>query len=523
MPHVVTDTFAHVMLTRRAALSGLLAGAVAVASGVVIAAAIDVVSPVDAVGSEVIDRSPGSVKAWAIEQFGTSDKTVLRLGIYTILVIAAFTLGALSARRRTIGTTGIAAFGAVGALAALNRPDQGLLATIPSVLGALAGIAVLHWLLRLATQTLHSAPAADDTAPPPDVAPFDRRRFLIASGATAAAAYTLGASGIALTKVRLNNLRRQASRPLPPLDRPVAGTPTGAQLFDETPFLTPNSRFYRIDTALSFPRATLDEWTLTIDGMVDRPLTFTYDDLLAREQVERTITLCCVSNAIGGPLVGNARWQGVMLRDLLEEAGVRPSAEQVFSTSADGWTSGFPVAAALDGRDAMVVLGMNGETLPIEHGFPARLVVPGLYGYVSATKWLERITLTTWDDAGYWLQYGWAKDAPVKTQSRIDVPRPSSTIEAGRHAVAGIAWAQHRGIERVEVSIDDGPWLEATLAVDVSDDTWRQWMIEWDATPGEHTIAVRATDKDGETQTADRADSYPDGATGHHTIQLTVE
>ena len=290
-----------------------------------------------------------------------------------------------------------------------------------------------------------------------------------------------------------------------------------------TPFITPNSDFYRIDTALSFPRISLGSWKVDIHGMVDTPLTLTYDDLLARPQVERIVTLCCVSNEVGGEYISNASFQGVLLADILREAGVQDGAEQVFSTSLDGWTCGFPVAAALDGRDAMIALGMNGEALPLEHGFPARLVVPGLYGYVSATKWLKSIELTTWDSAeGFWVPRGWAREAPIKTQSRIDVPRDGERVNAGPTKIAGIAWAQHRGVERVEVRIDDETWQPARLGSDVSDDAWRQWVIDWDATPGNHTIQVRATDKNGDTQTADIAPPDPDGATGYHTRSVTI-
>jgi DMSO/TMAO reductase YedYZ molybdopterin-dependent catalytic subunit len=258
-----------------------------------------------------------------------------------------------------------------------------------------------------------------------------------------------------------------------------------------------------------------------IKGLVDAPFTVTYDELAAMPQVERVVTLCCVSNEVGGEYVGNAVWQGVLLRDLLDRAQVQSGAEQIFSTSLDGWTCGFPVDAAFDGRDAMIAIGMNGETLPLEHGYPARLVVPGLYGYVSATKWLRSIELTTWDRQGYWVPRGWSRLGPVKTQSRIDVPRGGS-VPAGRQKIAGVAWAQHRGIERVEVRIDDGEWQEARLAADVSDDAWRQWVLDWDAPVGKHTIEVRATDKTGDTQTEERTPVAPDGATGHHTVKVKV-
>lgn len=477
----------------------------------------EVVSPIDAVGSEVIDHTPIAVREWAIRTFETDDKLVLRIGVFTVLGLAALTLGVIAARRVWIGVGGIAAFGVVGALAAGNRPGESAGAAVPSLLGALVGATVLYRLVR--------QPIPGHAEPHESQVPlgWDRRRFLIAGGVTAAAAGAAGAGGLALEASRVRQLREDASQPLPSLDNDTASVPTGAQIYDETPFITPNDRFYRIDTALSFPRIDVDRWRLKITGMVDHELSYSYADLLALPQEERIVTICCVSNEVGGRYIGNAVWRGVLLNELLDEAGVQADAEQVFSTSIDGWTCGFPVTATRDGRDAMVVLGMNGETLPLEHGYPARLVVPGLYGYVSATKWLEEIRLTTWDDAsGYWIPRGWASEAPIKTQSRIDVPRDGAQLEAGRQPIAGVAWAQFTGVEQVEVQVDDGAWQVATLATDVTDDSWRQWLLEWDAQPGDHIVRVRATDKSGYTQTSEQAAPAPDGATGHHTIRVSV-
>jgi DMSO/TMAO reductase YedYZ molybdopterin-dependent catalytic subunit len=257
--------------------------------------------------------------------------------------------------------------------------------------------------------------------------------------------------------------------------------------------------------------------------VVDRELTLDYEELVARPMIERDVTLACVSNEVGGDYIGNARWIGTPLADLLDEAGVDPGASQLVSRSVDGFTIGTPTAVVMDGRDAMLAVAMNGEPLPIEHGFPVRMVVPGLYGYVSATKWLVDLELTTLDayDA-YWIQRGWAKEAPIKTQSRIDTPRFGDEVPAGTVAVAGVAWAQHRGIERVEVRVDGGAWQEAELGAEDTVDTWRQWVYRWDAAPGRRTIAVRATDGDGRTQTAELAEPFPDGATGHHTITVDV-
>ena len=307
--------------------------------------------------------------------------------------------------------------------------------------------------------------------------------------------------------------------------QPLLAPPPGASLDFEglSPLFTPNADFYRIDTALAVPRVDLESWRLRVTGMVQEPTTYGFEDLQALPQVEADVTLACVSNQVGGDLVGTARWQGVRLRDLLERAGVQPGATQIVGRSVDGFTAGFPTEVALDGREALVALGMNGEPLPLDHGFPARLVVPGLFGYVSATKWLSEIELTTLEDVdGYWIPRGWSKLAPVNTQARIDVPRYAARLPAGRHAVAGVAWAPTRGISAVEVSVDGRPWQEAALSVPLSDDTWRQWVLQWDAAPGRHEIRARATDGSGAVQTAEEVAPRPDGASGYHTIAVTV-
>jgi len=509
-----------------AAVAGLVAGGLAVTVGMFVASLTKVVSPIDAVGSEVIDHTPLWLKEQAIQWFGTDDKLALRIGIVSILALAAVCVGLLAVRRIWLGVAGIAIFGVVGSVAAAGRPGESAGAALPSFLGAAAGALVLYRLVRPRSVDADGASGV--------AASWDRRRFLVTGGATAAGAVVAGAMARVVEERRVDQIRESIQTPLPSLvapalDAPVVDAPDqmqeippDAELFDETSYLTPNDEFYRIDTALSFPNVDIDNWSFEIKGMVDRPMKFTYADLLALPQAERTVTLCCVSNEVGGDLIGNAVFRGVMLRDLLDMAGVRSTAEQVYSTSLDGWTSGFPVEVAFDGRDAMVAIGMNGETLPLEHGYPARLVVPGLYGYVSATKWLAEIKLTTWDDEGYWVPRGWAALGPVKTQSRIDVPRTRS-VAAGKQAIAGVAWAQHRGIEQVEVQVDDGPWQMATLAADVSIDTWRQWLLEWEPTPGKYTVRVRATDKTGETQTELQTPVAPNGATGHHTIRVTVE
>ena len=502
------------------AVAGLVAGAVAVTIGMLVAGIIEVVSPIDAVGSTFIDHVPAWLKELAIRWFGTNDKFALRVGIVIVLFIASLVLGALTVRRRRVGLIGIAAFGVVGAWAAISRPAEPGSAWLPSIVGAIAGAVLLSALVN------RHPDATPIETPGPSRVPlgWDRRRFLVTSGLATAAAATAGTVAQALERSRVAKIERAIPDALPASSGTSTLTiPAAATLDAEVPYITPNESFYRIDTALSFPRVDPTSWKLTIGGMVDQTLSLSYDDLLARTQVERIVTLTCVSNEVGGKYIGNAVWQGVLLKDLLDEAGVQAGVEQLFSTSLDGWTCGFPVAVATDGRDAMVALGMNGEALPLAHGFPARLVVPGLYGYVSATKWLDSIELTTWDQAtGYWVPRGWAREAPVKTHSRIDLPKRGADLAAGPVKLAGIAWAQHRGIERVEVRVDNGEWMEATLAADVTDDSWRPWAVEWQATAGRHSVQVRATDKTGATQTEEVRPPAPDGATGYHTRTFDI-
>ncbi|WP_373283213.1 molybdopterin-dependent oxidoreductase [Nocardia vinacea] len=290
-----------------------------------------------------------------------------------------------------------------------------------------------------------------------------------------------------------------------------------------TPYLTSNSDFYRIDTALIVPQVSVDDWSLRIHGMVDHEIQLSWDDLAKRTPVETLVTLACVSNPVGGDLIGNASWRGYRLDELLAEAGPHPDADMVLSHSIDGFTAGSPLAVLTDGRDALLAVGMNGEPLPVAHGYPARLVVPGLYGYVSATKWVTELEITRFDRAtAYWTRRGWSAYGPIKTGTRIDTPRARAKLQPGSTAIAGVAWAQHRGIRAVEVQIDNGPWQPARLSTEQSIDTWRQWVYDWNATPGPHTIRARATDGTGETQTEARAPVVPDGATGYPSTTVTV-
>jgi DMSO/TMAO reductase YedYZ molybdopterin-dependent catalytic subunit len=472
----------------------------------------------------------------AIDLFGTNDKTALRGGIYLTIGALALVAGVIARRRPVVGAGLIAVFGLAGGVVAVGRPAQGGQAAIPAIIAAVVGAALLWYLASMV--------AADDPArsTPGSWRPRngpDRRQFMAVTGGAAAGAVVMVAAARGLERRRLDRIRDSAPDQLPavvdtPADAgaepgtgiaaPTTDIPAAATLSPTTPFLTPNDDFYLIDTALSVPRIDLDSWTMTIGGRVDNSITLSYADLLARPQVECVITIACVSNEVGGDLIGTAVWQGVLLADILREAGVQPDAQQVFGTSVDGWTCGFPVELALDGRDAMIAIGMNGDALPLRHGFPARLIVPGVYGYVSATKWLSKLELTTWDEAeGYWVPRGWSRDGPVKTQSRIDVPARNDSLQAGPVAVAGIAWAQHTGVAKVEVRVDEGEWHEAELGTDVTDDTWRQWLYQWPATSGKHTIQVRATDKSGYTQTEEVARVDPDGATGWHTRTVEVD
>ncbi|MEV5408367.1 molybdopterin-dependent oxidoreductase [Thermopolyspora sp. NPDC052614] len=546
-----------------AAAIGIVAGAVALgvaqlAAGVLAPEA----APVAAVGGVAVDLSPAPLKEWAIRTFGENDKTVLLAGIVVVLAAIAAALGVLSQRSPRYGTTGLLLFGVVGAVAAMTRPAAGVIDVVPSLVGALAGSWALTLLLRRATpvadlsyayesRTYESHAYADrpealqapDTEeddgepgrrdverPPVMVSPdhpyaIDRRGLLTGAVAGLAVAGATGFAGGALSGSRQVDTAR-TTLTLPRPARPAAPLPAGADLRIRglAPFVTPTADFYRVDTALIIPRVDPADWTLRVHGMVDRPIEITFDQLIRRPLIEADVTLTCVSNEVGGPYIGNARWLGASMADLLREAGIKSGADMLLSTSADGWTCGTPVDVVLDGRDALFAVAMNGEALPVQHGFPARQVVPGLYGYVSATKWVTEIKVTRFDqDEGYWTPRGWSAKGPIKTQSRIDVPAYGASVKPGRTTIAGVAWAQHKGVAAVEVRVDDGPWRQARLAEVPGPDTWRQWVIDdWDATPGSHRIQVRATDAAGYTQTEELAEPAPDGATGRHSISVTV-
>ncbi|HKY14923.1 MAG TPA: molybdopterin-dependent oxidoreductase [Microthrixaceae bacterium] len=494
-----------------ATVTAVLTVASALATGGLASVVLEVSGPLAAVGSRVIDHAPTAVREWAIDVFGTADKAALQVGTVVILLGLGTVVARFASRHRALVVIAPAVLAAVGVVSARSS-TEGAGASIPAVVAGLTAAVVLGWL----TSPTRGAMTAE---------PFDRRTFLVRAAVVSAGAAGVAATGAVIGGERDREIATTARQlRLPAPTDTVPPVPDTASIgHGVEPFLTPNEDFYRIDTALVPPRVDLDSWRLTIGGMVDHRLELDFESLLDRGVVERVVTLACVSNEIGGPYVGNAKWLGVPLASLLEEAGVDPAATQVASRSVDGWTCGFPTEVALDGRDALVAVGMNGEPLPVAHGFPVRLVVPGLYGYVSATKWLSEIELTTFEDfEGYWIPRGWAVEAPVKTASRIDVPRRNESVPAGPVAIAGVAWAQHRGIAKVEVRVDDGDWEEAELATDVSVDAWRQWVHVWDASPGEHRLAVRATDGTGETQPERRTRPIPDGAQGWHYIDVQV-
>jgi DMSO/TMAO reductase YedYZ molybdopterin-dependent catalytic subunit len=502
-------------------VAGVAAAAFGVGLGQLIAALADSVTPLDAAGTAFIDRTPQWLKQWAIDTFGTDNKTALRIGMVITIALLAAVAGVVARRRLHVAMAVFAIAGVANLVTCLRHPGATLSAGMAPLLATLAGGAAL-WVTTRTITGRDPLPLPQRSKAPLE---WDRRRFIRFTSVTAATGLVAAASGRRVESSRAQDAFESAPSSLPePVLRATPIADGDTTLSPVTPFITPNDNFYRIDTALSLPRIDAASWTLDIRGKVSRPLRLTYDDLLARPQVERTITICCVSNEVGGDLVGNAVWQGVLLADVLAEAGIDEGAEQVFSTSEDGWTCGFPVQAALDGRDALIAIGMNGEPLPQQHGFPARLIIPGLYGYVSATKWLTSIDLTTWDaEEGYWIPRGWSREAPVKTQSRIDVPRRGDRVLPGPTIIAGVAWAQQRGIASVEVRVDGGEWRSATLGTDVSIDTWRQWRIEWEATPGTHVVQVRATDGNGDTQTEEVSRPDPDGATGWHTREVSVD
>lgn len=498
-------------------------------------------SPLLAIGAEFVDRTPPWLKDWAVATFGTGDKIALFVGIGLVLALLTAAIGVLAVRRAPAAILAWMVLGLTGTLAVVTGPGNPVLLAAPTVLGTLAGVATLLWgAARIRGHELrpesrqgteggqgtkggqsNDREQGNDRGPGKD----PTRRLVLLGGVGLTIVSALGIwAGRAISRAEEVGRRIREAFPLPRASNTVS-VPSAAEatVAGQTSYISPNNGFYRIDTALSVPGVDPTDWSLRVHGMVDREVTMTMSDLLAEQHVEALVTLTCVSNQVGGNLAGNARWLGWPVRELLARAGVSPDADMVLSRSVDGWTAGTPLEALTDERNALLAVGMNGEPLPQEHGFPVRLVVPGLYGYVSATKWVTELKVTRFDaDEGYWTPRGWSALGPIKVASRIDVPRAGNRIDAGEVMVAGVAWAQQRGIEAVEVRVDQGPWRTAELAAQPSEDAWRLWSYRWDATPGDHELQVRAVAGGGEVQTGESADPAPNGASGWHRVDVSA-
>lgn len=506
-------------------MAGALAAALGAATGHLVAALVEpAASPVTAVAGAVIDLSPTPVKVWAVRAFGAADRLVLLGSVVLGTLVLSALAGRLSMRWRPAGAVLLGALSAVAMVAAGRATGSALsTALVPGLLTGVVGVLTLLVLARLADRAAGApeSPLDHSAQAPGHPTRSARRVFLLGAGGAGAASLVLGGSGQAVA-----GRRAAVAAPLPPPAEGLTALPRGLEqrVPGLSPLRTPVADFFRVDTALLIPRLDPRDWTLRVDGRVRRPLTVTYAELLAMGLVERDITITCVSNEVGGPYVGSTRWTGVPVRIILERAGIHDDVDQILSTSADGMTISTPVAALTDDRDALLVVGMDGAPLPPRHGFPVRLVTPGLYGFVGSTKWLTRLTATTYaEEQAYWTKRGWATDAPVRTQARIDTPSPSRAPSAGRIAIGGVAWSQARdGITGVQVRVDDGPWQSATLGPQVAAAYWRQWFLPWEATPGRHRLTVRATDGTGTPQTEQQAPGFPSGATGLHSVEVDV-
>lgn len=520
-------------------------------------------SPIVAVGSAAIDLAPRPLKEFAVRNFGEADKLILIGGVMIALLILTIVFGIVAFRNLRVALVGVLGLGIVGAVAALARPDSTPLSVLPAVAAVLVGGFLLDRLVvsfssrsgatgasgesgkaesgEMSTKlNRKSDDDASDTTPDADasielsktsnaspmLAATPKRRAILVGGTVGLAALSIGGGQLINAKTSSDSALGR-NRKLPAPTEPATALPAGvqAEVKGISPYLTPKNSFYRVDTAISVPRISADSWKLEIDGMADKPFTLTYDELLEMDSIERYITLTCVSNELGGPYVGTAKWQGVRMSDILKKAGVTSKADQILATSSDGYTCSTPIKDLTDGRDAMVAYGFNGEPLPVERGFPARVIVPGLYGYVSATKWLVKLTATTFKkDQAYWTKRGWDEQAPIYTMARFDVPEALATLKKGTTTIAGVAWAQERGIKKVEINIDGEKWIETKLATDGGKDLWRQWSYDAEGLDsGIHTIEVRATDATGKTQVKKRQPVFPRGATGWPSTQFSIE
>ncbi|WP_375385204.1 molybdopterin-dependent oxidoreductase [uncultured Microbacterium sp.] len=476
-------------------------------------------SPFAAIGSALIDFAPPWAKDTAIDLFGTNDKAALLVGIAIVLLVVAAGAGILERRLPPWGRVVFLLVGAAGAVAAMTRADSGLLSWIPSVIAGIGASVALWMLVRRAPGAQAPAQTARDD---PGV---DRRRFLLWSGGAVAIGVfaTIGGATLRAGARSVEAIRAKITLPSPVATAPPIPASADLGIPGVASVITPNAGFYRIDTALIVPQIDPADWSLKVTGMVENEFTLTWDELLALPLEESVTTLTCVSNEVGGELIGNALWLGYPIRELLARARPKAGADMVLSRSIDGFTASSPLEALTDDRNAILAVGMNGDLLPAEHGFPVRMVVPGLYGYVSATKWVVELQVMRFGDAAaYWTQRGWAERGPIKLESRIDVPRQAQGLKAGDTVIAGVAWQQHVGVSGVEVQIDEGDWVAATLATAISDDTWVQWSMPWTASAGDHVLRCRAISATGEVQTGTHADVVPDGATGWHERRITV-
>lgn len=514
---------------RWAAAAGVAAGAIGIAAGELVAGLLSpLVSPVTALGGVVIDAVPPWAKDLAIQWFGTADKLVLVVCIVLVAAGLAALAGLMERRRAGLGLALSAVAGAAGLAAVLTRAQAVPQAAVAPVIAAVTTMVVLRMLVRKLAEWVPARPpgSREDRQPTDqEPAPLARRRFLNAVALTSLGAAVAGAATAVVTRAASVASGFRGSMVLPQPSTPPQAVPDGAALPIDgiSPLVTPNRDFYRIDTALAVPAIDPSTWKLKVTGLVEQDLELDFAALLSKPMTERHITIACVSNEVGGDLIGNALWLGWPVRELLAMARPTSAADMVLSTSNDGWTASTPLEALTDGRDALLAVGMNGEPLPLEHGFPVRMVVPGLYGFVSATKWLTELKVTRFaDEKAYWSTRGWSERGPVKTQSRIDVPRSGRSVRAGTVQFGGVAWAQHRGIGRVEMRVNRGPWQEAALAPGISADTWYQWQHAVDLTPGDYEVQVRATDASGRPQVEERARVAPDGATGYHTVTFKV-
>ncbi len=549
-----------------AALAGILAAGVVLGIAELAGAFFRAsATPIVAMGSTFIDFTPPWMKEFAIDTFGTSDKLALLVGMGITITLLAAVLGIVAFRRWALGVAGVLLMGTIILACVLTRAGAALPDAVPTVVGTAAGLLALRWLvarLRHAAVAPSAPPGAslrdratdrtdehalitespgDDVpspagpvatsvataAAPPATTPRtpSRRGFFAAAGVTAVVAAVAAGGGRLLAGARTNIAAVRDGLQFPAPVSAAPALPAGVQSPVEgvTPFITPNGDFYRIDTALSVPQLTTEDWVLRVHGMVEEEFELSFQDLLDADLIERHVTLTCVSNPVGGFLAGNAKWLGYPLREVLARAKPLDGADMVLSTSSDGFSASTPLPVLQDDRDAILAIAMNGEPLPVEHGFPVRMVVPGLYGYVSATKWVVDLEVTRFADrTAYWTDRGWSEKGPIKTMARVEVPKPFASLDAGSVMIGGVAWSQQRGITKVEVSVDGGDWEGVTLAAEASVDTWRQWSHELTLESGLHTVRARATDRVDGLQTEERADTVPNGASGWQTVQFTV-